>query len=116
MDAVYTYYPYIIHFRCVGGERSASFSKREQLESDRHKARYQKINKEYDVALRKVNEILEIDPDYSEAFFLKDQIVWEGYKEKWSAMSNLNKIIEIVKDDSLTINRWAISLLSELDC
>ena len=101
-------------FGVLAGERSASFSKREQLESDIQQAHYHKANKEYDVALRKVNAILKSDPEYPEALFLKAQIVWEGFNNRPSAEANLKKVQEIVPDETATIYRWASSLLDEI--
>ena len=102
-------------FGVLAGERSASFSKREQLESDMQQARYHKINQEYDIALRKVNAILKSDPEYPEALFLKAQIVWEGFGNRESAVSNLNRIRELMEDERSTVYRWARSLLEEIE-
>lgn len=101
-------------FGVLAGERSASFSRREQLESDMQQARYHKANKEYDVALRKVNELLKSDPEYPEALFLKAQIVWEGFNNRASAEANLKKVQEIVTDETAAIYLWASSLLDEI--
>lgn len=101
-------------FGVLAGERSARFSKREQLESDIQQARYHKINKNYDVALHKVNAILLADSEYPEALFLKAQIVWEAFGNKASAVSNLKKIHKIVDDETTTVYRWAKSLIDEI--
>lgn len=101
-------------FGLLAGERQAHFSERERLESDMQQARHHKIKKEYDVALRKVNAVLQTDPHYPEALFLKAQIVLEGFENEASAVSNLSRILEIVDDDTSTMYRWAESLLEEI--
>lgn len=105
-------------FGLLAGERSACYTMREQLESDMQQARYQKVNKDFDLTLRKVNTILQKDPEYPEypeALFLKAQIVWEGFGNRASAVSNLKAIHSIVKDRNSTIYRWAGSLLDEIE-
>ena len=61
-----------------GGHRT--WNEREQLDGDLNTAKYYKMKKEFDQALKSVNRILEIDPDLSEALFLKAQILWEGFE------------------------------------
>jgi len=42
---------------------------------------------------------LEKDPEFPEAIFLKAQIEWEGFKSGSLARKNLDKVLELVKDD-----------------
>lgn len=102
-------------FSFIFGEHKASFSNREVLESDMQQARFYKIKKDYDKALEKVNEILKFDSEHPEALFLKSQIAWEGYRNHDSAMSCLNKIHEIIKDQNTMIYRWSDSLMEEIE-
>ena len=101
-------------FGALAGERKASFSSREQYESDIQQIRYHKMRKDYEIALRKVNEILELDPEYPEVLFLKAQIVWEGFGNNVAAVSNLEKIQMIVGEKQSTIYRWSDSLIEEI--
>ena len=57
-----------------------SWGNREQLRGDLNTVKHHKMRKEYDQALKAVNDILKKDPDFSEALFYKAQILWEGYK------------------------------------
>ncbi len=102
-------------FGALAGERKAHFTQREQLASDMLQVRHHKTNQHYDIALRKVNAILDADPDYPEALFLKAQIVWHGFGNRASAVTNLKKIHAIVDDPSSTVYRWAASLLEEIE-
>jgi len=72
------------------------------------------MRKEYDQALKAVNNILNRDPEFSEALFIKAQILWEGFKNSAAAKGNLKKIIEIKKDKNEPFYRWASNLLDEL--
>ena len=101
-------------FARISGERGANFSLREQLESDMQQVRYHKMRKEYGVALRKINEVLEQDHDFPEALFLKAQIVWEGFGNSALAISNLEKIKTVSGDRQSSSYRWAIALLAEI--
>ncbi len=101
-------------FARISGEREARFSLKEQLESDMQQVRYHKMRKEYDVALRKINDVLGQDPDFPEALFLKAQVVWEGFGNSASAISNLEKIKSVSDDRQSSICRWAAALLSEI--
>lgn len=101
-------------FIMLSGKRKANFSLREQLESDLQQIRYYKMRKEYDIALRKVNDVLKLDPDFPEALFLKAQIVWEGFGNSASAISNLEKIRTTVAERQSSIYRWSGTLLEEI--
>jgi len=95
-----------------GGHRT--WNEREQLDSDLNTAKYYKMKKEFDQALKTVNRILEIDPDLSEALFLKAQILWEGFENPTVAKGYLKKVIEKKQDKNETIHRWASNLYYEL--
>lgn len=91
-----------------------SWSKREQLLGDLNTVKHRKMRKEYDQALKAVNRILKVDPDFSEAIFLKAQILWEGFNNTAAAQGYLKQIIETKKDRDETIHRWASTLYDEL--
>ena len=96
-------------------KRKSGISQEEQLESDMQQVRYYKMRKEYNMALRRVNEILKLAPEFPEALFLKAQIVWEGFGNSDAAISNLKKIETIVSEKRSSIRRWARTLLEEID-
>jgi len=102
-------------FGTLAGERAAHWSSREQLEGDMNRARHFKRNEKHTEALDTVNRIIRLDPDFSDALFLKAQILWEGFQNHHAAKSNLRKIFEIIKDENETIYRWALSLSKQID-
>lgn len=71
----------------------------DQYTADLSKARFSKSMGKYSEALVIINEVLEKIPDFPEAIFLKAQIEWEGFKSSTLARKNLDKALELVKDD-----------------
>ena len=86
---------------------------REQLSADMARARFSKGKKQYKEALIIINEVLDKDPDFPEALFLKAQIVWEGYGNKELARRNLDKILKLVADDD-PVRRWVINYYHDI--
>ena len=99
----------------IYGGGHGTWSEREKLEGDLNTAKYYKMRKEYDQALKGVNDILKRDPEFSEALFIKAQILWEGFENSAAAKGNLKKIIEIKIDKDESIHRWASALYDELN-
>lgn len=91
----------------------ANWSVEEQLEGDLNQVRYHKMNKRFDRALIKVDEVLADAPGYTEALYLKASILWEGFNEAIEAKRLLSTII---KTTSKTDNRhtWASTLYSDI--
>ena len=78
----------------IYGGGHGTWNEREQLDGDLNTAKYYKMRKEFDQALKTVNRILEIDPDFSGALFLKAQILWEGFENPTAAKGYLEKVTE----------------------
>ena len=85
----------------------------EQLSADLARARFSKGRKQFREAILIVNEILEKHPGFPEARLLKAQIAWEGFSNKELALRNLDKVMELVKDDN-PIHRWALNYYHEV--
>ena len=98
----------------IYGGGHGTWSKREQLEGDLNTVKYYKMRKEYDQALKTVNNILNKDPEFSEALLIKAQILWEGFENSATAKANLKKITGIKIDKDEPIHRWASNLYDEL--
>ena len=91
-----------------------SWSKREQLRGDLNTVKHHKMQKKYDQALKAVNDILNKDPDFSEALFYKAKILAEGFNNTAAAKGYLKQIMETKKEEDKTIRRWASALYDEL--
>ena len=88
---------------------------RDQLSGTMSQARFHKMSQDYDRALIFVEEVLDKDPDYPEALFLKAQILWEGFNDSKGAKSCLNMVIKLVSENDEPIHRWASQLLLEMN-
>jgi hypothetical protein len=86
-------------FGLLTGWSDRKIPARETYSADISKARFSKSRGEFSNALVIINEVLEKDPEYPEAIFLKAQIEWEGFKSGSLARKNLDKVLELVKDD-----------------
>ena len=91
-----------------------TFGLREQLAGDLNVVRHHKLFFHYDEAMVKIEDILARDPDFSEALFLKAQILWEGFKDRDAAKSCLLKIIKVEPDKEAPFHRWALDFYREL--
>jgi ABC-type transport system involved in multi-copper enzyme maturation permease subunit len=70
--------------------RKPTWNMQEQLQGDLQQVMFLKRQKQFPQALQKVNEILKQEPEFGEAFFLKAQILWEGYETAHGARRYLN--------------------------
>jgi tetratricopeptide (TPR) repeat protein len=86
---------------------------REQLSADLAKARFCKGKGQFREAIIIINEVLEKDPEFPDALLLKAQILWEGFENRTLALENLDKAMELVKDDD-PIHRWALNYYHEI--
>ena len=87
---------------------------REQMTGDLNVARYHKLSNQFDEALLKIEEVLAKDPDFPEALFLKAQILWEGFEDRYPAKECLLKIIKVEPDKKAVFHCWALNFYREL--
>lgn len=85
----------------------------EQFSADMAKARYSKGRGQFREALLIINEILEKHPNFPDARLLKAQIMWEGFHNKELALRNLDRVMELVKEDN-PMHRWALNYYHEV--
>jgi hypothetical protein len=86
-------------FGLLTGWSDRKIPEKEIYSADLAKARFSKSRGEFSNALVTINEVLEKEPEHPEALFLKAQIEWEGFKSGDLARKNLDKLLELVKDD-----------------
>lgn len=77
-------------------------------------ARFHKMSQRHDLALGCVDEVLAAAPNYTEALFLKAQILWEGYRNSAAAEKCLMQVIKVEPDKEAPFHRWAVSLYKEI--
>jgi len=91
----------------VTGHRSIR-SLREQLSGDLYRVKYLKRNQNYNDAFKIVESVLEKDPDFPEALYLKGQILWEGFGLKTEARDVLLRVMMgVSREDPLY--HWALN-------
>lgn len=96
------------------GVGRTSRSLRSQLASTMDEARYHKMQNQFDQALQTVNAVLEHDPDFPDALFLKAQILWDGFGNSTAARRYLRKVMKTVPNKDETLHRWANTLHKKL--
>lgn len=94
--------------------RRASWTLRETLQVDLDIAKNLKRHKEFQQAIGTVNNIILQDPEWSEALFLKAQILSEGFGNYNAAKGCLKKIIENESDQNSSVYRWASEMHRQL--
>ena len=87
---------------------------REQFAGTLNQVRYHKMCKDYQKALITVEDILTMDPGFSEALLLKAQIIWEGFGDAVGAKQCLKEILKVEPDKKSPFHRWALSLHKEI--
>jgi tetratricopeptide (TPR) repeat protein len=88
-------------------------SLREQLSGDIQKARELKRQGQYDQALKLISTYLESDPEYPEAYFLRAQILYEGFRDFNAAEADLIHVAKMKPTDK-TIKRWALAYYADI--
>jgi len=95
------------------GRREAVWTIREQVQGFLSQAGFNRENRNYPAALSFVNMVLEKDPDFADALFLKAQILWEGFGQPHAAIQFLEKILSL-EDDNKTVQNHALLLHNDL--
>ena len=75
--------------------------------------RFLKAQKNFDKALALVNNVLAQRPDSPEAYYLKAQVLLEGFKNPWAAESYFKRAIQLA-DSSEPVHKWASCCLSSI--
>ena len=96
------------------GRREAVWTIREQVQGALSQARFNKENRDYEAALSFVNTVLEKDPDFTEALFLKAQILWEGFGQSHAAIQFLEKVLAL-EDENKMVQNHALMLHNDLN-
>jgi len=98
----------------LSGRREAVWTIREQVQGFLSQARFNRKNENYPAALSFVNKVLEKDPDFVDALFLKAQVLWEGFGHSKAAIQFLEKILSL-EDDNKMIKNQVLMLHTDLN-
>ncbi|MFC1881938.1 hypothetical protein ACFL2S_10640 [Thermodesulfobacteriota bacterium] len=87
---------------------------RDQFIGTLSQARFHKMSQRHDLALGCIDEVLAAAPNYTEALFLKAQILWEGCQNAAAAKQCLIHLMKVEPDKEAPFHRWALSLYREI--
>jgi hypothetical protein len=88
-------------------------SPRETLSADLEKAKSSKRSGRFKEAIGIIDHVLEKDPDFPDALYLKAQILCQGFEKRQGASGCLLGVMRLVPQEDTT-HRWASSLLKEI--
>ena len=80
-------------------------SLREQLAGDLERIKYMKRCGDFKDALKLADEVLEKDPEFPEALYLKSQVLWEGFEDRSGAAPILRRLIKSLPREE-PLRRW----------
>ena len=96
------------------GRRTTSRTLRKELKHNINRAIYLKRIGDYQGALKTVNLIIMIDPNFSEALLLKAQVLWEGFENHRAASPIIGQILMTTsKEDA--IHQQALWLATDIE-
>lgn len=94
----------------IGGSLSGWSSQRatlrETLAADMQRARYSRREGRFEEALAIISGVIEKDPKYPDAYFLKARILWEGFGNREGARGCLEIVLQLVPEGE-TLHQWA---------
>jgi tetratricopeptide (TPR) repeat protein len=97
----------------LSGWSSRTATVRATLKADMQKATYSKREGRFQEALSIIDDVLDKDPEFPDALFLKAQILWEGFGNRKEALGYLKELMQVVPDHE-TLHRWALSYHNEI--
>jgi hypothetical protein len=96
------------------GGRTASRSLRDELKHSINQVRYLKKNGDFQNALKTVNLIVMIDPNFPEALLLKAQILWEGFENHRAASPIIGQVLMTTSTED-AIHQQALWLATDIE-
>ena len=87
----------------------------DDVKSALEKAVSEKDTGRYREALHIVDDVLKDDPNIPAATLIKATILWEGYKDSYTAKLGLQRVKQLVPNNNDRINRLASELMEEIE-
>jgi hypothetical protein len=79
------------------------------------KAVFEKDIGRYTEALYIVDDVLKDDPNIPVAAFIKATILWEGFKDSYTAKLGLQRVKQLVPNKNERLNHMASELIAEIE-
>jgi hypothetical protein len=95
------------------GWSSKKVNPREAFSADLARARHSKGAGRFEEALIIINEVLNKDPDFPDALYLKATILWEGFRKNQQSTTCLKKVMGLVEDHE-TLHQWALNYYHDM--
>jgi hypothetical protein len=87
----------------------------EEVKAALEKAIHKKDAGRYSEALHIVDEIIREDPDIPLALIVKSVILWEGFKDSYTAKLGLQRVKQLVPRKKDKLNRMASELMEKIE-
>lgn len=87
----------------------------DEVKTALERAVYEKENRRYSEALFIVDGVLKDDPNIPVATFIKATILWEGFKDSYTAKLGLQRVKELVPKRNDKLNQMASELMKEIE-
>ena len=87
----------------------------DEVKTALEKAIHEKDAGRYIQALHIVDDILKDDPDIPLATLVKATILWEGFKDPYTAQLGLQRVKELVPQKKDRLNQMASELMEEIE-
>jgi len=87
----------------------------EEVKAALEKAIHEKDSGRYTQALHIVDEIIREDPDIPMALIVKSVILWEGFKDSYTAKLGLQRVKQLVPRKKDKIHRMASELMEKIE-
>jgi tetratricopeptide (TPR) repeat protein len=98
---------------CLYGGGPEDIAQQNYLRGEMDKVRFFKAKRNFDKALALLNDVLNQDPNFAEALYLKAHVLWEGFKNPWGAECCFRRVLELT-EASEQVHCWASSCLSRI--
>ena len=86
---------------------------RDQFSADIAKAKFSKGNGRFKEALSIINEVLDKDPDFPDALYLKGQILWEGFENSLESKKLFRRVMQLSSTEA-EIYRWSLYYIDKI--
>ena len=87
----------------------------EEVKAALEKAIHKKDAGRYSEALHIVDEIIKEDPDIPMALLVKSVILWEGFKDSYTAKLGLQRVKQLVPRKKDKLHRMASELMEKIE-
>ena len=88
-------------------------NRRQQLSADIAKAKFSKRNGRFKDALNIINEVLDKDPEFPDALYLKGQILWEGFKNSVESKKLFKRVVQLLSTEE-ELYRWSSHYIDKI--